>query len=49
MSAVSLLTEVPNPSDSDIDRAMGGNVCRCATYARIRSAIHVAAAQLKKG
>jgi isoquinoline 1-oxidoreductase alpha subunit len=49
MSAVSLLTEVSNPSDSDIDHAMGGNVCRCATYARIRAAIHVAAAQLKKG
>ena len=49
MSAVSLLTEIPAPSDAEIDQAMTGNVCRCATYVRIRAAIHGAAAQLKKG
>jgi isoquinoline 1-oxidoreductase alpha subunit len=46
MSAVALLTEVPRPSDSDIDAAMAGNVCRCATYVRIRAAIHRAAQSL---
>jgi len=46
MSAVSLLTEIPRPSDADIDDAMTGNVCRCATYVRIRAAIHEAAATL---
>ncbi|MEM8266963.1 2Fe-2S iron-sulfur cluster-binding protein, partial [Morganella morganii] len=35
-----------NPSDADIDAAMGGNVCRCATYVRIRAAIHQAAKAL---
>ena len=49
MSAISLLSEVPDPSDVDIDRAMAGNVCRCATYVRIRAAIHGAAKGLKKG
>ena len=49
MSAVSLLTEIPRPSDADIDLAMTGNVCRCATYVRIRAAIHDAAGKLKKG
>ncbi len=48
MSAVSLLAEIPAPSDAEIDQAMTGNVCRCATYVRIRAAIHGAAAQLKK-
>ena len=43
MSAVALLEENPNPTDEDIDAAMSGNVCRCATYVRIRSAIHEAA------
>lgn len=43
MTAVALLTEVPRPTDADIDGAMAGNVCRCATYARIRAAIHEAA------
>ena len=47
MSAISLLSEIPAPSDADIDRAMAGNVCRCATYVRIRAAIHQAAAALK--
>ena len=39
MSALALLTDNPNPSDADIDRAMRGNVCRCGTYQRIRRAI----------
>jgi len=43
MSAIALLAEVPRPSDADIDAAMAGNVCRCATYVRIRAAIHEAA------
>jgi isoquinoline 1-oxidoreductase subunit alpha len=47
MSAVSLLKTTPKPSDADIDQAMAGNVCRCATYARIRQAIHQAADSLE--
>lgn len=43
MSAVALLHGKPKPSDADIDQAMGGNICRCATYVRIRAAIHHAA------
>ena len=43
MSAAALLTEKSRPSDTDIDDAMDGNVCRCATYHRIRAAIHRAA------
>ena len=39
MSAVALLKEVKRPTDSDIDQAMNGNICRCATYVRIRAAI----------
>jgi isoquinoline 1-oxidoreductase alpha subunit len=46
MSAVALLSETPRPSDSDIDAAMTGNVCRCATYVRIRAAIHDAARRM---
>ncbi|QEM80975.1 (2Fe-2S)-binding protein [Halomonas binhaiensis] len=46
MSAVALLEENRAPSDEDIDNAMGGNVCRCATYVRIRAAIHEAAESL---
>jgi len=46
MSAVALLTENRKPSDADIDSAMAGNVCRCATYVRIRAAIHEAAKAL---
>ena len=46
MSATALLTEKPKPTDADIDAAMAGNICRCGTYARIRSAIKDAAAQL---
>jgi len=44
MSAAALLSTKPNPSDTDIDRAMSGNLCRCGTYGRIRQAIHSAAA-----
>jgi len=47
MTAAALLTEIPRPADADIDRAMAGNVCRCATYVRIRAAIHEAAKTLK--
>lgn len=43
MSAIGLLSQIPKPSDDDIDKAMDGNVCRCATYHRIRLAIHEAA------
>ncbi len=43
MSAASLLARTPKPTDTDIDRAMNGNICRCATYLRIRQAIHRAA------
>ena len=46
MSAIGLLTENPKPSDTDIDGAMDGNVCRCGTYQRIRAAIHEAARTL---
>ncbi|MGY0574694.1 (2Fe-2S)-binding protein [Bradyrhizobium sp. RDM12] len=43
MSAAALLKETPKPSDADIDSAMSGNVCRCGTYQRIRTAIQLAA------
>ena len=43
MSAINLLATTPRPSDAEIDEAMAGNVCRCATYHRIRAAIHHAA------
>ncbi|MEM9429268.1 MAG: (2Fe-2S)-binding protein [Pseudomonadota bacterium] len=43
MSAAGLLAEMPRPTDADIDAAMDGNLCRCASYARIRRAIHRAA------
>jgi isoquinoline 1-oxidoreductase subunit alpha len=43
MSAAALLKRNPKPSDADIDTAMSGNICRCATYTRIRQAIHAAA------
>ena len=43
MSATALLTDKPKPSDGDIDAAMSGNICRCATYVRIRAAIKQAA------
>ena len=43
MSAAVLLAKIPRPTDGDIDDAMSGNICRCGTYQRIRSAIHRAA------
>jgi isoquinoline 1-oxidoreductase alpha subunit len=46
MSAASLLEKNANPSDTDIDQAMSGNICRCSTYVRIRSAIKLAAQQM---
>ena len=47
MSAIGLLTENATPTDADIDSAMNGNACRCATYQRIRAAIHLASQKLK--
>ena len=44
MSAAALLKRTPKPTDAEIDAAMSGNICRCATYVRIRKAIHKAAA-----
>jgi isoquinoline 1-oxidoreductase alpha subunit len=46
MSASALLSANPKPTDADIDAAMSGNICRCATYVRIRAAIHKAADSL---
>ncbi|HEY0651240.1 (2Fe-2S)-binding protein [Phenylobacterium sp.] len=45
MSATALLTKTPKPTDAQIDEAMNGNICRCATYVRIRSAIKRASGQ----
>jgi isoquinoline 1-oxidoreductase alpha subunit len=47
MSAIALLKEIRKPTDRDIDLAMNGNICRCATYVRIRAAIHDAARALE--
>ena len=47
MTATALLQIVSNPTDDDINNAMAGNVCRCATYVRIREAIHTAAKTLE--
>jgi isoquinoline 1-oxidoreductase alpha subunit len=47
MTAVALLKSTPKPTDKDIEESMGGNLCRCATYVRIREAIKLAARQLK--
>jgi isoquinoline 1-oxidoreductase alpha subunit len=47
MSAVALLKHTPKPNDTNIEESMGGNICRCATYVRIREAIKVAARNLK--
>jgi isoquinoline 1-oxidoreductase subunit alpha len=49
MAAAVLLRENPRPSDTDIDDAMSGNICRCGTYQRIRRAIHRAAAAPAEG
>ena len=48
MSAVALLAVIPTPTDTDIDQALSGNICRCGTYPRIRAAVH-RAAELDKG
>jgi isoquinoline 1-oxidoreductase alpha subunit len=45
MSAAALLKKKPKPTDAEIDEAMGGNICRCGTYVRIRAAIKQAAGQ----
>jgi len=47
MTAVALLKMIPRPTDADIEQSMGGNLCRCATYVRIREAIKIASAHLK--
>jgi isoquinoline 1-oxidoreductase alpha subunit len=47
MSAVALLKGNRKPTDANIEESMGGNLCRCATYVRIREAIHTASEQLK--
>ena len=47
MSAVALLKNKPSPTDADIDAAMQGNLCRCGTYQRVRTAIHRAAELIK--
>jgi isoquinoline 1-oxidoreductase alpha subunit len=47
MSATALLETNSAPTDADIDSAMSGNICRCATYVRIRAAIHAAADTIK--
>lgn len=47
MSAVALLAAVPDPTDADIDAALSPNLCRCATYPRIRDAVHRAAARMR--
>jgi isoquinoline 1-oxidoreductase alpha subunit len=49
MSAAALLARQPDPTDADIDAAMSGNICRCGTYQRIRTAIKLAAARMRKG
>lgn len=46
MAAIALLNDNKKPSDTDIDAAMNGNICRCATYQRIRAAVHQAAQSL---
>ena len=45
MSATALLSKTPKPTDADIDKAMAGNICRCATYTRIRAGIKRASGQ----
>jgi isoquinoline 1-oxidoreductase alpha subunit len=47
MAAVALLKDKPRPTDTDIEQSMGGNICRCGTYVRIREAVKAAAQQLK--
>ncbi|HTT40255.1 MAG TPA: (2Fe-2S)-binding protein [Burkholderiales bacterium] len=47
MQAASLLKDYPDPTDQDINAVMGGNLCRCMTYRRIRAAIKVAAKEMR--
>jgi len=49
MTAAALLARNPRPSDTDINKAMAGLICRCGTYERVRKAIHTAAAMMKEG
>jgi isoquinoline 1-oxidoreductase alpha subunit len=49
MSAAALLAKNPSPTDSEIDQAMAGNLCRCGTYTRVRRAIHQAAHEKRGG
>jgi isoquinoline 1-oxidoreductase alpha subunit len=49
MQAATLLNDFPDPSDADISAVMGGNLCRCMAYIRIRKAIKLAAAQAREG
>ena len=49
MQAAALLAATPNPADDEIDAAMGGNLCRCGTYPKIRAAVHAAAAKMQEG
>jgi len=49
MQAAALLRQTPAPTDAQIDEAISGNLCRCGTYPRIRSAIHAAANAMKEG
>jgi isoquinoline 1-oxidoreductase subunit alpha len=46
MSAIALLKQTPKPTDANIEESMGGNICRCGTYVRIREAIKIASHQL---
>jgi len=48
MNAAALLAQTPNPTDTDIDDAMQGNLCRCGTYPRIRAAIKDAAVRIQE-
>ncbi len=48
MTTVALLKKKPEPTDSDIDAALSGNICRCGTYARVREAVHLAS-RLNRG
>ena len=47
MSAAALLSKNKKPTDSEIDTAMSGNLCRCGTYVRVRAAIKTAAAEIR--
>jgi isoquinoline 1-oxidoreductase alpha subunit len=49
MTAVALIAKIPDPTDADIDAAMSGNVCRCGTYQRVRTAIHLASSLVRGG